>query len=120
LRESRLDKSMTSFIRRQAPTILRIYLFYQPLAAFFLMAAPFVVAGGLLILRFLFFYFFTAGTYSGRYIQSVVIGGTLLTVGFLIGVLGVMAELNAANRVLLEEMLYRQRKAELNRDLPEE
>ncbi len=120
VRASRLVKSTGYFVRRQAATILRIYLFYEPLRAFFLMAAPFVVAGGLLILRFLFFYFFTAETYSGRYIQSVVIGGTLLTVGFLIGVLGVMAELNAANRVLLEEMLYRQRKAELNRTSPEE
>ena len=119
LRESRLVKNTGYFVRRQAATILRIYLFYEPLQAFFLLAAPFVAAGGLLILRFLYLYF-TLQTYAGRHIQSVVIGGTLLTVGFLIGVLGVMADLNAADRVLLEEMLYRQRKAELTRPSPEE
>jgi hypothetical protein len=43
-----------------------------------------------------------------------------LTVGFLIGVLGVMADINATNRILLEEILYRQRKAELSPPPPEE
>lgn len=119
VRASRLVKSTGYFVRRQAATILRIYLFYEPLRAFFLLAAPFVVAGGLLILRFLYLYF-TMQTYGGRHMQSVVIGGTLLTVGFLIGVLGVMADVNATNRILLEEVLYRQRKAELTPPPPEE
>jgi glycosyltransferase involved in cell wall biosynthesis len=117
LRASRLVKNTGYFVRRQAATILRIYLFYEPLRAFFLLATPFIAAGGLLILRFLYFYF-TSQTTAGRHIQSVVIGGTLLTVGFLIGVLGVMADINATNRVLLEEILYRQRKADLDPQSP--
>ncbi len=111
LRESRLIKSTWNYVRRQAMTILRSYLFYEPLRAFLLLASPLVVAGAFLLARFLYFYF-TSQSGIGRHVQSVVIGGTLLTVGFLIVVLGVMAEINATNRTLLEELLYRQRKQE--------
>jgi glycosyltransferase involved in cell wall biosynthesis len=112
LRQSRLVKNNWDFVRRQAVTILRIYALYEPLRTFALSALPFLLSGIFLIGRFLFFYV-TGLTGWGRHIQSLVIGGTLFTVGFLILLIGIMADITASNRSLLEEILYQQRKREL-------
>ncbi len=112
LRQSRLVKSNWSFVQRQATTILRIYMLYEPLRTFLLLATPSLLAGAFLLTRFLYLYF-TVQTASGRHIQSVLIGGTLIIVGFLIVVVGILADISATQRTLLEELLYRQRKAEL-------
>jgi glycosyltransferase involved in cell wall biosynthesis len=114
LRGSRLVKSNWSFVQRQAATILRIYMLYEPLRTFLFLAMPALLAGIFLLARFFYFYF-TYQTDAGRHIQSVLIGGTLLIVGFLIIVVGILAEISATQRALLEELLYRQRKAELER-----
>jgi hypothetical protein len=114
-RRSRLVKNNWSFVQRQAITILRIYMLYEPLRTFLLLAAPSLAAGTFLVARFLYFYL-TMQTASGRHIQSVLIGGTLLIVGFLIVTVGILADISATQRALLEELLYRQRKAELERN----
>lgn len=115
LRQSRLVKSNWSFVQRQAATILRIYMLYEPLRTFLALATPALLAGLFLLARFLYFYI-TLQTASGRHIQSVLIGGTLIIVGFLIVVVGILADISATQRALLEELLYRQRKAELERN----
>lgn len=112
-RDSRLMKNTWSYIKRSTATILRIYTLYEPLRTFSYTALPFLVAGGGLLARFIFLYLFTAQDATGRYLQSVTIGASLLTVGFLIFLFGVMADITATNRFLLEEMLYRQRKRDL-------
>jgi uncharacterized membrane protein YidH (DUF202 family) len=99
-------------VRRQALTILRIYTLYEPLRSFALFASPVLAAGLFLLLRFLFFYV-TNQTYMGRHVQSVVVGSMLVTVGFLIILFGVLADVNATNRYLLEQLIYKQRKQEL-------
>lgn len=111
-RESRLMRNNWDFVTRQATTILRIYMLYEPLRTFLYLATPSLVAGVFLLARFLYFYV-TLQTDAGRHIQSLLIGGTLLIVGFLIVVVGILADISATQRALLEEMLYRQRKAEL-------
>jgi hypothetical protein len=113
-RHSRLVKSNWDFVTRQAATILRIYMLYEPLRTFLFLATPSLLAGFFLLARFLYLYF-TLQTDVGRHLQSLLIGGTLLIVGFLIVVVGILAEISATQRALLEEMLYRQRKAELGR-----
>lgn len=115
LRESRLHKGNWHFVTHQAGTILRIYMLYEPLRTFLILAAPSLLAGLFLLGRFLYFYL-TLQTGAGRHIQSVTIGGTLLTVGFLIVIVGILAHISASQRALLEELLYRQRKAELERN----
>jgi glycosyltransferase involved in cell wall biosynthesis len=112
-RDSRLMKNTWSYIKRSTATILRIYTLYEPLRTFAYTAFPFLGAGVLLLARFLFLYLFSDQNATGRYLQSVTIGASLLTVGFLIFLFGVMADITATNRFLLEEMLYRQRKREL-------
>jgi hypothetical protein len=87
---------------------------------FILPLAPvlFLLGGLFLILRFFYFYTFfliTQQSGVGRYTQSVVIGGTLLTLGLLIFLIGLLAHLIAVNRQLLEESLYRTKRLALNR-----
>lgn len=111
-RQSRLVRSNWDYVKRSAATIVRLYALYEPLRTFSFIATPFLLAGVALLARFLYFYF-SAQAGIGRYMQSVTIGGTLLTVGFLIFLFGVMADINSTQRALLEEILYRQRKREL-------
>jgi len=113
-RESRLVRSTWSYVRRQALTILRIYTLYEPLRSFMLFASPLVLMGGFLLLRFVYFYL-TDQTYMGRHVQSVVVGSMLVTVGFLIVLFGFLADVNATNRYLLEQLLYKQRKQEFEK-----
>jgi len=116
-RPSRLKKGEWDFIKKQGSTILRLYALYEPLRTFFYASLPFSGAGLFLISRFLYFYFFTQEVGIGRYVQSLIIGGTLLTVGLLLFVFGVLADLIAANRRMTEETLYRLRKLELSAPL---
>lgn len=112
LRESRLVKSNWSYVKHSAATILRLYALYEPFRTFIILSLPFVLVGIYLLGRFLYIYF-TGGSGIGRYIQSVVIGGTSLTIGLLLVILGIIADLIATNRLLIEEMLYRTKRQEL-------
>jgi len=118
-RDSRLMHNTWSYVKHSAATIVRLYTFYEPLRSFSFLAAPFVISGLILLARF-FYVYLTAQSGTGRLVQSVTIGGTLLTVGFLIFLFGVMADISSTQRALMEEILYRQRKQELegkiNRD----
>lgn len=111
-RESRLMRSTWSYVKRSAATIVRLYTFYEPLRSFSMLAAPFLLSGLFLLARF-FYYYLTSQSGVGRLVQSVTIGGTLLTVGLLIFLFGVIADISSTQRALMEEILYRQRKREL-------
>ncbi|MBN1483115.1 MAG: glycosyltransferase family 2 protein [Chloroflexia bacterium] len=114
-RPSRLMRSMGQFIKLQGATILRTYAMYEPLKTFFYLAAPFGLIGLILLGRFLAFYLQNPGATQGRYLQSVILGGSFLLLGFLIFLFGLLADLVASNRRLTEESLYRIRKLELER-----
>jgi glycosyltransferase involved in cell wall biosynthesis len=117
-RPSRLRKGNWDFVKKQGATILRLYTVYEPLRTFFYLSLPFILVGLLLIVRFLILQFIPGETGIGRHVQSVVIGGTFLTLGLVLFVLGVLADLIAANRRLTEEALYRLRKLELSMEQP--
>ncbi len=115
LRQSRLVRSTWTYVKRSAATILRLYAFYEPLRTFSFLAIPFTLLGLGLLGRFFFFYLarlFTGGP-ADRFVQSVTIGSAFLIVGFLIFLFGVLADIGSTQRSLLEELLYRQRKQEL-------
>lgn len=114
LRESRLFKSNWGYIKRNAATILRLYTFYEPLKTFSYASIPFFLGGLILLGRFFYFYLGGNLNTTGRFSQSVAIGGTLLVLGLLIFVLGVIADLIAANRSLAEDNLYRTKRLEMN------
>lgn len=113
-RRSRLMKGMWDFVKRQGATILRTYALYEPLKSFSYIALPFGLVGVILLGRFVVLYLEDPGGAQGRYIQSVIIGGFFLLIGFLIFLFGVLADMIAGTRRLTEEALYRIRRMELD------
>ena len=65
-----------------------------------------------LILRYI--YFSTIGEGAGH-VQSFIVAAVLLIVGFQTWLIGLIADLISFNRKMLEELLYRTRKAEADR-----
>jgi glycosyltransferase involved in cell wall biosynthesis len=109
-RESRLFKSIPKFIERSLTTMVRMYAMYQPLRVFFLIGLILSVIGATPVIRFLYFYFTGAGD---GHIQSLVIGGVFLLMGFMAFLIGLIADLINFNRQLIEMTLERVRKLEL-------
>jgi glycosyltransferase involved in cell wall biosynthesis len=112
-RESRLFKSIPSFIVKQVSTIIRMYAMYQPLKVFFYLGTGLSIIGLLPILRFLYFYLTTGG--SGH-LQSLVLGGVLVMMGFLAYLAGLVADLISFNRQLFEMSLEKIKRLELAKE----
>lgn len=110
LRESRLFGSMWSYVRTNAVSIFRIYTMYEPLRVF--VAAAGVVALIAMVVWVRFIVLFIQGNGSGH-IQSVVFGSTLFVVAVQLAALGVIGDLLANNRVLIQRALERTRRIEL-------
>jgi glycosyltransferase involved in cell wall biosynthesis len=113
LRESRLFKNTFSYIKRSLATIVRIYTMYEPIKTFFLIGGTIFSGGLFLSLRFLYFYLFTPHGGQGH-IQSLILAAVLFIVGFQVMVIGLLSDIIAANRRLIEDTLYRVKKLELN------
>ena len=111
-RESRLFRSIGQYILRSVQTILRIATLYSPLRTFSILAAILMLPGVVAFARFL--YYFAIGRGDGH-VQSLVIGAALIAAGAITFVGGLIADLIAANRVLLAEIRGRILKAELER-----
>lgn len=111
-RDSRLFKGITSFVTRQVSTIVRMYAMYQPLKVFFYIGTTLTLLGLIPIVRFLYFYFIDQG---GGHIQSLVLGGVLVLMGFIAYLAGLVADLISFNRQLLEMTLERVRRMELDK-----
>jgi glycosyltransferase involved in cell wall biosynthesis len=109
VRPSRLFRSIPQFITNTALTIIRVYAMYNPLRVFVLIGGIAVLVGVAPMVRFLWFY--ADGKGSGH-VQSLIIGGVLLLMGFLTILLGALADLIARNRLLLEQALERLRMLE--------
>ena len=115
LRPSRLVSSIGGYVWRSGTTILRFYMLYQPLRFFLLLGSLPLGTGFLLGLRWLYFLF--AGTERTR-IPSLILAAILILIGFQLWVFGLVADLLAANRKLLEENRVRLRRLELDRYNP--
>lgn len=109
MRKSRLFRSVPEFLRKSATVILRSYAMYRPLGAFAAISALVSLFGSIPIFRFLYFYF--SGDSSGR-IQSLVLGSALLCIGFMTLVVGIIGDLVACNRRLIENTLERVKRIE--------
>lgn len=106
-RVSRLHKGMFNFIWKQGGAIIRSYVLYQPLRTFISTGSVFLLAGLILLGRFLVSYLFL--DLGSRYIQSVSIGGTLLTAGITLIMFGFLGDAVRANRQVAEETMISQR-----------
>lgn len=108
-RESRLFKSMRSFIQAQLTTMIRMYAMFKPLRTFFFIGTIFTLIGLAPIVRFLYFYFSDGGA---GHIQSLVLGGAFLIMGVLTLLIALLADLIGRNRQLTEEVLERVKRLE--------
>jgi glycosyltransferase involved in cell wall biosynthesis len=111
-RPSRLFGSTWEYIKRSGATILRIYAMYEPLKVFVILGLLLLSAGLALGARYA--YFWALGEIRGH-LQSAILSVLLLILGFQTLQWGIMADLVASNRKLLEDLLYRVRKSELGR-----
>jgi glycosyltransferase involved in cell wall biosynthesis len=109
-RRSRLAASTPEFLSRSTLTMARTYAMFKPLSTFLLIGGAVLVVGLVPIIRFL--YFFATGDGAGH-IQSLVLGGVLVIVGFIILMIGIVADLINFNRQLIEIMLEKIRRLEL-------
>ena len=105
LRPSRLLSSIPDYIKRSVFTIVRIFVVYQPFRFFMAIAAVLIGLGLLLGIRFVYFYLIGEGD---GHVQSVILCGALLAMGFQTGLIGFVADLLSVNRQLLEELRVRQ------------
>jgi len=110
-RKSRLFKSIPRFIGRQISTIVRMYAMYQPLQVFFYIGTILSIMGMIPVLRFLYLYATGSG---GGHLQSLLLGGMFLLMGFIAYLAGLVADLISFNRQLLEMTLERVRRLELD------
>ncbi len=112
LRESRLFKSIWSYVKKSVLTILRAYMMYRPLACFTFLAL-FPTGGGIAIgIRFLVFY----ANGDGRgHVQSLILACTLIIIGFLTFMIGLVADVIAANRKILQDVQMRLKKLQYDK-----
>ncbi|MBI4538182.1 MAG: glycosyltransferase family 2 protein [Gemmatimonadetes bacterium] len=113
-RESRLIRSTGGYVVRSATTILRLFALYEPFRTFAYVSLPFFVVGLGLCLRYLGLLVFTHPP-RGAHIQSVVVGSVSLVIGFLIFLIGLLADIFSLNRHLQEETLYYLRREAFSR-----
>jgi glycosyltransferase involved in cell wall biosynthesis len=112
LRESRLFASIPSYLRRASAVMFRAYAMYRPVQVFSRIALLLFVIGAATWVRFIYKYL-QAGGASGN-VQSLIIGTGLIVLAFVVGLAAMLAELQAANRRLLEELLVRVRRLDAN------
>jgi len=107
LRESRLFRSMWSYMKRSASVISRTYMMYRPLKFFGSLGAVVFIIGLGLGIRYLYFVFM--GDTSGH-VQSLLLMTVLLLLGTQLFLIGLLGDMIASNRKLLEDIQYRVRK----------
>lgn len=104
LRPSRLVKSISSYVRRSLLTILRVFVIYRPLALFLCVGSIFLAIGSLIGIRFLYFYLHGLGE---GHVQSVILASLCITIAVIMFMMGLIGDLIATNRKLLEKIDYR-------------
>ena len=109
LRPSRLVKSIPGYVARSMLTIVRIFMTYQPFRFFAIPGMILFILGFLIGLRFIYFYLTDGG--SGH-IQSLILASLLMGMGFFLLIIGLVTDLIAVNRKLLEKLDWRTQKIE--------
>jgi glycosyltransferase involved in cell wall biosynthesis len=109
-RPSRLFGSTWSYVRRNGVAIFRVYTTYEPLRVFMVGALIAAAIGAAVWIRFLVY--FVTGHGRGH-VQSVIFGATMLLVAMQFAAIGILADVVAATRVLVQRTLERVRRVEL-------
>lgn len=107
LRKSRLFHSMFGYVKKSMITIGRAYMMYKPLAVFSAIAAVFGTTGIGIGIRYL--YRRLKGRGQGN-IQSLILSSMLIVIASICAVIGLLADVIAGNRKLLQEIQFELRK----------
>lgn len=107
LRASRLFSSMFGYIKKSMVTIVRSFMMYKPLRFFGLIGFVMFLLGFILGIRYVVFCFMGG---AAGHIQSLILASTLMMMGTMTGVIGLQADIIAANRKILEDIQYHVRK----------
>lgn len=109
-RESRLVKSSSRYVWRSAQAIIRSFALYKPFRFFFLIGmVPFTV-GAVLLIRWLGLYLFE-DEYTSR-VPSLLGGIGLIVVAAQLWAVAFLADLQAANRRVIEDLRLRASRAD--------
>jgi glycosyltransferase involved in cell wall biosynthesis len=106
-RPSRLFGSNLGYIAQQLGTLSRLVFIYRPLRSLLVLAAACLAPAAILFGRFLYYYF--SGPTPTGHTQSLIAGAVLGITGVQFAVLGILADLTAVNRRILDDIRARQR-----------
>ncbi len=109
LRPSRLVRSIPRYLVRSVMTITRIFMTYQPFQFFAVPGALLMCGGTIIGLRFLWNYLTGGGA---GHVQSLILAALLAGAGLFLVVVGLVCDLIAVNRKLLETIDWRVKKLE--------
>ena len=110
-RESRLFASTGAYVRRNALSILRVYVRYEPLRVF--SAAALVVGIAALAAWMPFLLDWILNGDNSGHIQSLILGAVLFIAAIQLLALGVIGDLLAGQRVMTQRVFERVRRVEL-------
>ncbi|MFZ5908745.1 MAG: glycosyltransferase family 2 protein [Chloroflexota bacterium] len=110
MRPSRLISSMMRYLQRSSSTIIRSFITYDPLRFFLIPSAVLLLTTFALGVRYLYFNAIGEGT---GHVQSLILALAIFVLGVSLLIVGLLADLIAVNRQLLEGIDYRLRNLEL-------
>lgn len=117
LRKSRLFHSMFGYVKKSMVTIIRSFMMYKPLRFFGSIGVIMFLLGLILGIRYLVFFF---GGSAAGHVQSLILASTLMMMGCMTGIIGLQADIIAANRKILEDVQYHVRKLDYGQTKEEE
>lgn len=103
-RPSRLFKNMWQHMYKTFSILIRVYAMYNPLRLFMSLATLFFIIWSLWIIRFIYFYITIDGD-TGK-VQSLMLSWVFLIIATIFFALGIIWDLIAKNRRLIEDNLY--------------
>jgi glycosyltransferase involved in cell wall biosynthesis len=110
-RPSRLFRGVGSYVVHSLGTIARIYALYNPMRVFSIIGLLLLLPGVGIGLRFTYDYLTSGGA---GHIQSLIAAAVLVLAGFQTILIGLVADLIASSRRMLEDALLRIRRLELD------
>jgi glycosyltransferase involved in cell wall biosynthesis len=112
LRPSRLISSISNYLRHSSLTIIRSFMTYDPLKFFTVPATVLLAVTFMLGLRFLYYFF--AGNGVAGHVQSLILALAIFILSVALFIVGLLSDLIAVNRQLLEGIDHRLRMVESN------
>ncbi|MCR5828930.1 MAG: glycosyltransferase family 2 protein [Lachnospiraceae bacterium] len=112
-RPSRLFKSIPAYIKRSSATIIRAFMMYKPLKFFFVFGSLFLLGALALGIRYIVYMCLGEGT---GHVQSLILTAILALMGFMAILIGLLGDVIAANRKIIEDIQYHVRRIDYRID----